>query len=66
METPCIKTCVIDPVTGLCIGCGRTAAEIGGWIGMSPAERAAVMAGLPERLRAMTSREVRPRRRISA
>ena len=66
MESPCIKTCVIDPLTGLCIGCGRTAAEVGGWIAMSPAERSAVMAALPERLKAMTSRAMRQRRRVSA
>ena len=26
--TPCIKICVVDPLSGLCIGCGRTVAEI--------------------------------------
>ena len=66
METPCIQTCVIDPVTGFCIGCGRTGAEVGGWIAMTPAERRAVMAALPERLRTMTSREARPRRSVRA
>jgi uncharacterized protein len=59
METPCIQTCVIDPVTGFCIGCGRTANEVGGWIGMTTGQRRDVMAGLPERLRTMTSRESR-------
>jgi len=59
METPCIKTCVIDPVTGFCIGCGRTGAEIGGWIDMGPGERHMVIAGLPERLKTMTSRAAR-------
>jgi uncharacterized protein len=64
METPCIQTCVIDPVSGFCIGCGRTANEVGGWIGMSTGQRRDVMAGLPERLRMMTSREARtPRQR---
>jgi predicted Fe-S protein YdhL (DUF1289 family) len=59
IASPCVKVCVLDPVTGMCIGCGRTGAEIGGWIGMSPAERAAVMAALPERLRQMTARATR-------
>lgn len=62
METPCIKTCVIDPLTGFCIGCGRTGAEIGDWIAMTPDRRRAVMAGLPERLRTMTTRAVRGER----
>ena len=37
--TPCIKVCVIDAVSGLCAGCGRSLAEIGGWLGFSDAER---------------------------
>lgn len=59
IETPCIQTCVLDPVTGLCIGCGRTGAEIGGWIGMTPEARRAVMDVLPQRLAEMTSRRTR-------
>jgi hypothetical protein len=59
IESPCIKTCVIDPVTGFCIGCGRTGAEIGSWIGMAPGQRREIMAGLPERLRSMTTRNAR-------
>jgi uncharacterized protein len=62
IETPCIKTCVIDPATGFCIGCGRTGHEIGSWVAMTPATRRAVMAELPQRLARMTTREVRPRR----
>ncbi|MEM8647051.1 MAG: DUF1289 domain-containing protein, partial [Pseudomonadota bacterium] len=30
-DSPCIKICVVDPETDLCIGCGRTKAEIAGW-----------------------------------
>ncbi len=59
METPCIKVCVIDPVSGFCIGCGRTGAEIGGWTSMRSAERRRIMEGLPARLQAMTSRSMR-------
>lgn len=51
-STPCIRVCLLDPETGLCEGCGRTAAEIGSWNGMSEAERLAIMAGLEERMRA--------------
>ncbi|QTL02438.1 DUF1289 domain-containing protein [Aquabacter sp. L1I39] len=50
METPCIKVCVVDPASGLCIGCGRTLQEIGAWAGLSPQRRKAVMAALPGRL----------------
>lgn len=49
IESPCIRLCQIHAVHGLCEGCGRTLAEIGGWLSMTPAERRAVMAVLPER-----------------
>ena len=54
IETPCIKICVIDPESGLCIGCGRTRPEIGGWSTLLPAARRDVMATLPERLANLT------------
>jgi hypothetical protein len=57
--TPCIKVCVVDPLSGLCIGCGRTIAEISLWLGMSEDERRAVMSGLSERMEAGRSRTAR-------
>ncbi len=57
--TPCVKVCVIDPVSALCIGCGRTIAEIGAWTAMSEAERRAAMAGLGERMVRARSRAAR-------
>jgi uncharacterized protein len=53
--TPCIKVCVIDAASGLCAGCGRTLAEIGGWLGFSDDQRRAVMATLPARLQALSA-----------
>lgn len=53
IETPCNKVCAVDPVFGLCIGCGRTIAEIAGWIGFTGEERTRVMADLPRRLAVM-------------
>ena len=47
--SPCIKVCVIDAVSGLCAGCGRSLAEIAGWAGMSDAERRRIMQELPSR-----------------
>lgn len=49
IATPCIRICVINQVSRLCEGCGRTLAEIAGWQRMSEAERLAVMATLTER-----------------
>lgn len=56
IETPCIKTCVLDRRTNLCIGCGRSGTEIAAWSSLTPEARRIVMAALPDRLRAMTSR----------
>ena len=53
IETPCNKVCVIDPASGLCIGCGRTLAEIGSWISMTADERRRVMDELPARRAAL-------------
>ena len=43
---------MLDPVSKLCEGCGRSMAEIAGWGGLSEAERLAIMAKLRERLAA--------------
>jgi predicted Fe-S protein YdhL (DUF1289 family) len=47
--TPCVKVCFIDDASGLCLGCFRTLAEIGGWSGYTPAERARILTELPDR-----------------
>jgi uncharacterized protein len=59
VSTPCINVCVLDPLSALCIGCGRTGEEITAWTTMSETERLAVMAGLEQRLANARSREVR-------
>jgi hypothetical protein len=53
--TPCIKVCVVDAASGVCSGCGRTLAEIGGWLGFSDDQRLAVMAVLQSRLAALAA-----------
>jgi uncharacterized protein len=59
ISTPCVKVCVIDPVSALCVGCGRTVDEIARWGAMSEAERLAVMEGLDARLIEARSRKSR-------
>jgi predicted Fe-S protein YdhL (DUF1289 family) len=59
VSTPCINVCVIEPLSALCIGCGRTAAEITAWSTMSEPERIAVMAELGQRLTEARSRAAR-------
>ena len=55
VTTPCIKVCMVSGQTGLCVGCGRTLAEIAGWGGMDEAKRRAIMAELPARLAAQSA-----------
>ncbi|HEY4819943.1 MAG TPA: DUF1289 domain-containing protein [Xanthobacteraceae bacterium] len=50
IASPCNKVCTLDPISALCIGCGRTLAEIEAWSRMSSGERARIMAELPRRL----------------
>lgn len=49
IATPCVKVCVVDGASGLCLGCFRTLGEIGGWTALTDDERAAIMAELPDR-----------------
>lgn len=50
IESPCIKVCALDAVSGLCTGCGRTLDEIARWSSFGDAERQAIVRSLPERL----------------
>ncbi|HEY1750658.1 MAG TPA: DUF1289 domain-containing protein [Caulobacteraceae bacterium] len=49
IATPCVKVCIVDGESGLCLGCQRTLGEVAGWARYSDAERAAIMAELPSR-----------------
>lgn len=49
IATPCVKVCVVDGASGLCLGCFRTLQEIGGWGRLDDTRRAAIMAELPGR-----------------
>jgi uncharacterized protein len=60
VTTPCNRVCALHPVSGLCLGCGRSVAEIAGWLGFDDEERAAIMVRLPVRLAAMTGTNVNP------
>jgi len=44
IESPCNKVCTLDPISALCIGCGRTLAEIEAWSRLSSADRVRIMA----------------------
>ncbi|MBM2292177.1 DUF1289 domain-containing protein [Sulfitobacter pseudonitzschiae] len=49
IESPCVRICVVHPETRLCTGCARSIDEIGRWSRMTPEERTAIMAELPNR-----------------
>ncbi len=58
VTTPCVQVCTLmpsggDPFDDLCLGCARSRREIAAWSAMAEADRAAVMAQLPERARVL-------------
>jgi hypothetical protein len=62
IATPCIRLCTIDPLSSLCVGCGRTLTEIGRWTSLNEAERKAIMAILPTRVAASRTERASLRR----
>lgn len=50
IESPCIKFCAVDGTHGICLGCGRTLKEIGGWMQFDDQQRTDIMKTLPDRL----------------
>jgi predicted Fe-S protein YdhL (DUF1289 family) len=60
-SSPCVKVCVVDPESGLCVGCGRTVAEIAMWGELDADEQRAVVAALARRHEAARSRAARGR-----
>ncbi len=48
--SPCIDVCNLDPKTGWCLGCGRTAGEIGEWLKLTPFRRSRLQRELARRL----------------
>lgn len=49
IKTPCIKVCVVDGESGLCMGCYRQLSEVAGWAKLTDNDRARIMAELPSR-----------------
>jgi uncharacterized protein len=50
IASPCIQVCCVEPVSGLCLGCYRTLAEIATWARKSEDERAVIMDALAARM----------------
>jgi hypothetical protein len=49
IKTPCVKVCVVDGETGLCMGCYRQLSEVAAWARLSGEERERILAELPGR-----------------
>jgi uncharacterized protein len=49
VESPCNKICTLN-AEGVCVGCGRSRAEIGAWSQLSDAEKSKVVKKARERL----------------
>ncbi|PZQ54003.1 MAG: DUF1289 domain-containing protein [Phenylobacterium zucineum] len=49
IKTPCIKVCVVDGESGLCLGCYRKLNEVATWSRLTDAEREAILTELPDR-----------------
>jgi hypothetical protein len=47
--TPCVKVCIVDGESGLCLGCYRTLGEVARWSELADAERDEIIAALPAR-----------------
>ncbi|SPF76651.1 hypothetical protein ALP8811_01660 [Aliiroseovarius pelagivivens] len=65
IASPCIKICVVHPEARICTGCYRSIDEIGGWSGMTDAERAQIMDELPTRKSSLTKRRGGRRARLN-
>lgn len=50
IASPCTKICAVDPGRALCVGCGRSLAEIERWTSIGDDERRRIMSDLPRRL----------------
>lgn len=58
--TPCVKVCVVDGESSLCLGCFRTLEEIAGWTRLRPERRDAIVAELPDRRRLIDPAKLGP------
>ena len=57
IESPCIRECRVDQVTGYCIGCFRTLKEISYWASYTNDQRLRVMSSIAARRSAFAGRQ---------
>jgi uncharacterized protein len=56
MKSPCVNVCTLDEATAVCLGCGRTLAEIAAWASLTDAERELIMRRLAQTKKKETER----------
>lgn len=61
LATPCIGVCSLEPKTGFCLGCWRSADEIAAWPDLDYDGKVAIV----ERLRARRRAAGKDRRRVN-
>ena len=49
IDSPCNNICTTDPISGLCIGCGRSPKEIENWVDYSNKQKNQVLNEIKKR-----------------
>ena len=57
IESPCVRDCRVDQVTGFCVGCFRTLTEISYWASYTNEQRRRVMTFIETRRAALAGRD---------
>ena len=60
VASPCRQICVMDPHSGLCVGCARTLDEIASWSALDDAARLQVLHRVAQRRAARGETEPGP------
>ena len=66
LPSPCISVCQLDAVSGQCLGCYRTSAEIAAWRSMSAKAQGELVEALHQRRAEATGVKRTPTRRRRA
>jgi uncharacterized protein len=57
IESPCVRDCRVDQVTGFCVGCFRTLTEISYWASYTNVQRRRVLTFVEARRTALADRD---------
>ena len=57
IESPCVRDCRVDQITGFCVGCFRTLTEISYWASYTNEQRRRLMTFIEARRAGLTGRD---------